>query len=357
MPRGGPGAMEEEARAPIPAFHDQIISAGHEAKRRRVQVQAAMAEDSAAMSRRMAFDRPGDSEGKHSANLTASSGQAINQLFAAPAYNEAAPYHDVIQRAKAEGKWVLVNIQEAELFMSHALNRDVWSDDTMTELVTGSCLFWQRDNLSAEGDQFCQYHRCGDVLPHICVVDPRTGRSVKAWHGQKWIKPHEAAECLMSFFDRHGMAAELPQPPAAQPPAEMPLPAETRPPKEPEPPAKQLPTEQPPATQSPAEQPPAEHRAELPAELPEEPPEGPGLLCLSLRLPSGQRVARRFWPDARLEQLFAVASALSKQPAIRLDLCTQFPRRSLREVEGGLESTLEAAKVAGSLVVVAMRSV
>ncbi|CAE7866059.1 Ubxn7 [Symbiodinium sp. KB8] len=174
-------AGEEEVRAPMPAYQDQIINPDLEHRR----MQEQMAADSAAMFRRMSFDRGGDPAGAGSGtgeeqeDEQMGEGKAINKLFAPPEYNEGSSYYETIEKAKGEGKWVLVNIQQAEVFASHTLNRDVWSDDTIKDIITGSFLFWQRDDKSAEGDQFCHYHQCGHQLPHICVIDPRTGRRVK----------------------------------------------------------------------------------------------------------------------------------------------------------------------------------
>merc|ERR1719258_153058 len=98
------------------------------------------------MNRRMTFDRPVDAAGagageekmvEGSTGQPPAGGQAINQLFAPPAFNCGDPYYSVIEKAKTESKWVLVNIQQAEVFASHLLNRDVWSDDTITDIVTG----------------------------------------------------------------------------------------------------------------------------------------------------------------------------------------------------------------------------
>merc|ERR1712187_384362 len=144
-------------------------------------------------------------------------GQAINQLFAPPSYNEGKPFFEIIEQAKVDQKWVLVNIQQAEVFASHQLNRDVWSDDTITDVVTGSCLFWQRDDKSTEGDQFCQYYKCGHRLPHICVIDPRTGRLVKAWEGRKWVESHAAAEYLFAFLEEFSMQRSPKVSPLASP--------------------------------------------------------------------------------------------------------------------------------------------
>lgn len=42
---------------------------------------------------------------------------------------------------------------------------EVWSDDTVKDIIEGSFLFWQRDDKSTEGDQFCHYHQCGRLRP------------------------------------------------------------------------------------------------------------------------------------------------------------------------------------------------
>ena len=38
---------------------------------------------------------------------------------------------------------MLVNLQDNDNFASHRLNRDVWVDDTIVNLVESGFLFWQ----------------------------------------------------------------------------------------------------------------------------------------------------------------------------------------------------------------------
>merc|ERR1740138_2055045 len=179
------------------------------------------------MNRRMSFDRPvdiaeagaggeGHDRAEDGTGGAPSTGQAINQLFAPPSYNEPMTYYQTVEKAKEMGKWLLVNIQQAEVFASHTLNRDVWSHDTIKEIVEGSFLFWQRDDKSTEGAQFCQYYQCGHQLPHICVIDPRTGRRVKSWDGRKWVESQAALEYLFGFLDEFSMSRS---PPALSPAA------------------------------------------------------------------------------------------------------------------------------------------
>jgi len=53
------GGVEEEVRAPIAAFSDQIINPENERRR----MQDSIAADAAAMNKRMSFDRPVDVAG------------------------------------------------------------------------------------------------------------------------------------------------------------------------------------------------------------------------------------------------------------------------------------------------------
>lgn len=374
VPMGDEG---EEVRAPIASFQDQIINPDMERRR----MQEAIGADKAAMERRMSFDPsqhesggtggPSRQDTEMGGAGTGPGGQAINQLFAAPAYNDPKPFFDAVQTAKAEGKWVLVNIQQAEVFASHQLNRDVWSDDTIQDIVTGSFIFWQRDDKSTEGVQFCTYYKCGHQLPNICVIDPRTGRRVKEWDGRKWVESHAAAEYLFGFLDEFSMSRS---PPAGSPAASPTMQASSQPAGGSGPDfhltgmddamAGATPTSGPSNADAAAAQTPAPAEAavapaapqELPAEMPEEPSETAEHIKVSMRLPSGSRVTRRFLPSEDLRQLFSVASAHTEQPVSRIDVSMQFPKRSLRDVEGGLSASLRDAQVAGSMVVVTVRS-
>lgn len=368
-PASGSGG-DDDVRAPIPAFNDQIVE--QQVKRRRVEVEHAMEFDSLTMNSRMSFDRPDQSAYSGGSQKTATS-QAMNELFAIPAYNEGAPLGKVVERAKDEGKWILVNIQQAEMFASHRLNRDVWSDEIIKDMVTDSFLFWQRDDKAVEGNQFCKHYNIGgQQLPHICVVDPRTGRSVKSWDGQKWKDSRVAAEFLMGFLDKFSMP-QAPQAPQAQPAAQIASSAPSQPSAQPSGEAPK-PDAKPPAPGSKEAAADGGKSLATPAvdggsgagdgpapdepiaDMPDEPADGAESLKVSFRLPSGQRVMRRFSPADAVQQMFNVASALAKKPVRLIDLSTQFPKRSLRDIQGGLELPMKDAQVAGNMVLVNVRS-
>mmetsp|Transcript_59076 Transcript_59076/g.133611 ORF Transcript_59076/g.133611 Transcript_59076/m.133611 type:complete len:371 (-) Transcript_59076:63-1175(-) len=237
------------------------------------------------------------------------------------------PFQDVLGKAEQTGMWVLVNIQKPDDFSSHILNRDVWREETIFELLQGSFLFWQRFSETPDGQQFMDFYKVHE-LPHIAIVDPRTGRSVKSWHGQKWKEPSYALEALTDFLDRHTLDAPKPQPAAAVASEQ---------------PAKKARSEEP--EESAAAPPvPAPH---MPVEVPAEPEKGPGVATVSFKLPSGERLSRNFQLEDPVSLLFdVVGNHLSVSPAA-VELDSQFPRRSLRTV---IDSTVKDADLGGSMV-------
>lgn len=346
-PMGADALMEdaEEVRAPIASYQDQIINSAGDGEQRRMQ--EAIQADSAAMSKRMAFARA--EAGDEPTDMTDEREQAMNDLFAPPEYNEPLPYYSAIEKAKSEGKWILVNIQQAEVFASHTLNRDVWRDETISDIMNGNFLFWQRDDKSTEGDRFCQYHQCGSRLPHICIIDPRTGRKLKSWEGRKWVESHAAAEYLTNFLDEFSMSRS---PPANSPAGSPSIAPQAEPSIGDVDNMRLVGFDQAEAQPTPME---VAEPKEQPAEMPEEPPEGAEALKVSFRLPSGARSMRRFLKADPTDRMFDVASALAQEPKSSIDLSTQFPKRSLRELPDGLATLMSEAQVAGNMILITVR--
>lgn len=78
--------------------------------------------------------------------------------------------------AAADGRWLLVNIQSHEEFPSHMLNRDTWVHETIESILRTTYLFWQRGHTSGDGRDYMNMYRLSeDDLPHIGIIDPRTG--------------------------------------------------------------------------------------------------------------------------------------------------------------------------------------
>lgn len=106
--------------------------------------------------------------------------------------------------AKQEKKWILVNIQSHEEFGSHQLNRDTWVDDTIQEILRENFVFWQRGHTSMDGKNYMAlYHILAEDLPHIGIIDPRTGAKITTIRG--YMDPRILTQTLFEFFDENSL--------------------------------------------------------------------------------------------------------------------------------------------------------
>ncbi|CAD6999758.1 unnamed protein product [Ceratitis capitata] len=101
-------------------------------------------------------------------------------------------------RATALSNWLLVNVQD-DNFNSQVLNRDVWANKEVRQVIKRKFLLWQIDTDTPEGRRFVTFYHCAN-LPYVCVVDPRTGEEM--W---KCIDPKESnvLSGLRDFISEH----------------------------------------------------------------------------------------------------------------------------------------------------------
>lgn len=115
--------------------------------------------------------------------------------------------------AKDSRRWLLVNLQSDADFACHALNRDVWRNDLVENLVREGFIFWQSSNNATDGQTYAQRYNVM-CYPHIAIIDPRTGRQM--WKKEGWTAENpltatmfaeRAADfCSHHSFDREPMA-------------------------------------------------------------------------------------------------------------------------------------------------------
>ncbi|VDK84603.1 unnamed protein product [Litomosoides sigmodontis] len=79
--------------------------------------------------------------------------------------------------AQLRGHWLLVNVQDDLEFACQALNRDVWSNSSVKELLRSNFVFWQVHKDSADGNRVSNYYRM-HTYPAVFIVDPRTGEQL-----------------------------------------------------------------------------------------------------------------------------------------------------------------------------------
>jgi UBX domain-containing protein 7 len=70
----------------------------------------------------------------------------LSDMFAAPVHliHRAGGFQGARTMAKDSKRWLLVNIQQDSVFASHALNRDVWRDELVDNLIREGFIFWQQ---------------------------------------------------------------------------------------------------------------------------------------------------------------------------------------------------------------------
>lgn len=103
------------------------------------------------------------------------------------------------RKARAEKKWVLVNIQDVTDFRCQCLNRDFWSSNQIKDLVRENFVFLQYQHDSPNGEMFANLYPFTDY-PHISIIDPWTGERMKMWSTNPEV--HKFIEQVVDFMAR-----------------------------------------------------------------------------------------------------------------------------------------------------------
>ncbi|GBB86973.1 hypothetical protein RclHR1_13420002 [Rhizophagus clarus] len=106
-------------------------------------------------------------------------------------------------RAKNENKWVMVDIQNIREFSCQVLNRDLWNNNAVKEVIKAHFLFLQFNSESPDGRQYVNYYPI-DSYPHIAIIDPRTGERVKVLNATK-LSPNEFIMLITDFLDSYSL--------------------------------------------------------------------------------------------------------------------------------------------------------
>lgn len=107
---------------------------------------------------------------------------------------------------KSQGKWLIVNIQDIENFSCHILNRDVWKDLDLQDLILSGYIFWQKLKDSEEGMEYIKRYNV-TIFPHVAIIDPRTG-AILWQRGDKPFSRNFISDKLAEFICDHELNAE-----------------------------------------------------------------------------------------------------------------------------------------------------
>jgi len=143
----------------------------------------------------------------------------LGDMFEAPThliYNRGG-FQGARNVAKDARRWLLVNLQCDSDFACHTLNRDVWRDELVENLVREGFIFWQSSNIAPDGQTYAQrYNVTG--YPHIAIIDPRTGRQMwkkEGWTAENPFTAQMFAERAADFCSHHSFDKEPVAPRAA----------------------------------------------------------------------------------------------------------------------------------------------
>lgn len=108
------------------------------------------------------------------------------------------PFEKAKDAARAQNKWLLMNMQSTREFSSHMLNRDTWANEAVAQTIKSNFIFWQVYDDTEEGSKVCTYYKL-DSMPIVLVIDPITGQKMRSWRGM--VQPENLLEDLLSFMD------------------------------------------------------------------------------------------------------------------------------------------------------------
>ncbi|CAG8628634.1 1172_t:CDS:10, partial [Scutellospora calospora] len=113
-------------------------------------------------------------------------------------------------KARNEGKWLMVDIQQITEFSCQVLNRDLWSDQTVQDVIRAHFLFLQFNADTADGRQYINFYPI-ESYPHIAIIDPRTGERLKVWNTP--MEPTEFIISVTDFLERYSLTDYSRNPP------------------------------------------------------------------------------------------------------------------------------------------------
>jgi UBX domain-containing protein 7 len=136
-------------------------------------------------------------------SITAASSatQAVNfnALFAPPKHIVfKGNFNSATISARKQNKMLLVNIQKHTVFDCHRLNRDVWRNDAVRDIIMSSSVFW----MANEGHQYSKDYNV-KVYPHVAIIDPITSGELCILVSGGAMSPEVFLQKYQDFMDRN----------------------------------------------------------------------------------------------------------------------------------------------------------
>lgn len=116
--------------------------------------------------------------------------------------------------ARATDRWLMVNLHDSSDFQCQILNRDLWKDATVKQVVREHFIFMQPAKDSDEGAQYLQFYPV-HTYPHISILDPRTGERCRQW--SQPVGPMDFISDVTEFLERYSLDEGASNPVAKRP--------------------------------------------------------------------------------------------------------------------------------------------
>ncbi|KAF2863490.1 hypothetical protein K470DRAFT_210527 [Piedraia hortae CBS 480.64] len=118
---------------------------------------------------------------------------------------------------KESQKWILLNLQDQNIFDCQTLNRDLWKNESVRETIREHFIFLQYTKDDPRATEYINWYFANErdlpeSYPHIAIIDPRTGERVKTWTGRPVPKPLEFLNDLHEFLDRYSLSIDKKNP-------------------------------------------------------------------------------------------------------------------------------------------------
>lgn len=115
-------------------------------------------------------------------------------------------WEDAMKVGEKEERWILINIQDPTMPKCQALNREIWNDIKIVDLLRENFLFLQCRKDEYRARHYIAYHfpASRGAFPHIAIVDPREGEQLKVWSGLV-PKPKDFLDDLHQFLEMHSL--------------------------------------------------------------------------------------------------------------------------------------------------------
>jgi hypothetical protein len=109
-------------------------------------------------------------------------------------------FEGALAHAKEHNRLLLVSLQEYSEFGCHAVNRDIWGDDLIQDVIRAKFVFWQATVDTREGGQYAR-HFGVNRFPHIGIIHPNH-RSI-VWGSDGWTsdKPWTVCSIMEAMTD------------------------------------------------------------------------------------------------------------------------------------------------------------